>query len=79
MHLLFLQNWSNDILDKYKVKISPKAMRELNNIYEYIAKEKLDPENAKGQTDRIKRAILCLDIFILLFSGLMKWLKRSVS
>jgi len=41
-------------LDKYKVMINPRAIRELDSIYEYIANEKLAPENAKGQVDRIK-------------------------
>ncbi|MDE7199929.1 MAG: type II toxin-antitoxin system RelE/ParE family toxin [Lachnospiraceae bacterium] len=50
-------------MDKYKVKISPRAIRELDSIYEYIAKEKLSPENARGQVDRIKKAILNLDSF----------------
>lgn len=50
-------------MDKYKVKINPKAIRELDSIYEYIANEKLAPENAKGQIDRIKKAILSLDSF----------------
>ncbi len=50
-------------MDKYKVKINPRAIRELDNIYEYIANEKLAPENAKGQVDRIKKAILKLDTF----------------
>lgn len=50
-------------MDKYKVKINPKAIRELNSIYEYIANEKLTPENARGQVDRIKKAILNLDTF----------------
>lgn len=48
-------------MDKYKVKISPRAIREIESIYEYIAKDKLSPENAKGQVERIKRAILHLD------------------
>lgn len=61
MHKLFLQNWRKNILVRYKVKISPKAIRELDSIYEYIANEKLSPENAKGQVDRIKDAILGLD------------------
>lgn len=43
--------------------IHPRAIRDLDNIYEYIAKEKLAPENAKGQVDRIKKAILSLDTF----------------
>ena len=50
-------------MDKYKVMINPKAIRELGNIYEYIANEKLAPENAKRQIDRIKKAVLSLDTF----------------
>ena len=50
-------------MDKYKVMINPRAIRELDNIYEYIANEKLAPENAKGQVDRIKKAVLSLDAF----------------
>ena len=42
-------------MDKYQVKITPRAIRELNSIYEYIANEKLASENAKGQADRIKK------------------------
>ena len=48
-------------MDKYKVKVNPRAIRELDDIYEYIANEKLVPEIAKGQVDRIKKAILGLD------------------
>ncbi len=61
MQKQFLRNWRKNILDKYKVKINPRAIRELDNIYEYIANEKLAPENAKGQVERIKKAILNLD------------------
>ena len=50
-------------MDKYKVKVNPRAIRELDHIYEYIANEKLAPENAKGQIDRIKKSILSLDTF----------------
>lgn len=50
-------------MDKYKVKINPRAIQELDRIYEYIVSEKLAPENAKGQVDRIKKAVLNLDIF----------------
>ncbi len=50
-------------MDKYKVKINSKAIRELDSIFEYIANEKMAPENAKGQVDRIKKAILNLDTF----------------
>ena len=50
-------------MDKYKVKVNPRAIRELDHIYEYTANEKLVPENAKGQVDRIKKAIFNLDTF----------------
>lgn len=50
-------------MDKYKVRINLKAIRELDSIYEYIANEKMAPENAKRQVDRIKKAILNLDTF----------------
>ena len=59
----FLQIWRKNILDKYKVKVNPRAIRELDHIYEYIANEKLAPENAKEQVDRIKKAILGLETF----------------
>ena len=50
-------------MEKYKIKINPKAIRELDQIYAYIANEKLVPETAKAQVDRIKQAILSLAIF----------------
>lgn len=50
-------------MDKYEVKVNPRAIRELDHIYEYIANEKLAPENAKGQVDRIKKAVLSLEEF----------------
>ena len=50
-------------MDKYKIKVNPRAIRELEQIYEYIANEKLARENAKGQVGRIKKAVLSLDTF----------------
>ena len=50
-------------MDKYKVKINPRAVCELDRIYGYIANDKFAPENAKGQVDRIKNSILNLDTF----------------
>ena len=50
-------------MGKYKVKVNPRAIRELDSTYEYIAKEKLAPENVRGQVDRIKKAVLSLDTF----------------
>ena len=46
---------------KYEVLLYPKAYRDIEEIYSYIALEKLSPENAKGQTDRIWDAIFSLD------------------
>ncbi len=63
MQMLCLQNWRKNTLDRYNVKIYPKAIRDLDSIYEYIANEKLAPEYAKGQIERIKKAILNLAIF----------------
>ena len=63
MQKKFLQNWRKNILDKYKVKVNPRAIRDLDSIYEYIASQKLAPENAKGQVERIKKSILGLDTF----------------
>ena len=50
-------------MDKYKVKLNPRAIRELDSIYEYIVNEKLAPESAKGQVGRIKKSILNLETF----------------
>ena len=44
-------------MDKYEVMLYPKAFRDIDDIYAYIALEKLSPENAKGQTDRIWEVI----------------------
>ena len=41
----------------------PKAYRDIDDIYAYIAFEKLSLENAKGQTDRIWNAIKSLERF----------------
>ena len=50
-------------MNKYEVKVNSKAICELDDIYKYIANEKLEPENARGQIERIKKAILNLCIF----------------
>lgn len=50
-------------MDKYKVVLLKRAYRDIEDIYAYIAHEKLAPENAREQTDRIKDAILSLDRF----------------
>ncbi|MCD8028533.1 MAG: type II toxin-antitoxin system RelE/ParE family toxin [Erysipelotrichaceae bacterium] len=50
-------------MDNYIVKINPKAVKDLDDIYRYITYNKLSPENAKHQTNRIKNAILDLSVF----------------
>jgi plasmid stabilization system protein ParE len=50
-------------MDKYKVKVNKRAFKDIDNIFEYIAIEKLSPDNAKGQTDRIWNALKTLDTF----------------
>ena len=50
-------------MDKYQVKINPKAIIELDHIYDYIAIEKSASENARAQINRIKKAILSLNAF----------------
>ena len=45
-------------MDKYEVMIYPRALKDIDDIYAYIALEKLSPENAKEQTDRIWKAVL---------------------
>ena len=46
---------------KYTVMLYPRAYRDIDDIYAYIAIEKQAPENAQGQTDRIWDAIVTLE------------------
>ena len=48
-------------MDKYSVMLYPRAFRDIDDIYAYIALEKMSPENAKGQTDRILDAVKSLE------------------
>ena len=50
-------------MDKYKVKLYPRARKDIEDIFSYIALEKLSPENAKRQTDRIWQELKSLDTF----------------
>jgi toxin ParE1/3/4 len=50
-------------MKQYKVEITKQALQEMEDIYDYIAKELLSPENAIEQYNRIADAILILDIF----------------
>lgn len=50
-------------MEKYEVMLYPQAYRDIDEIYAYIALEKLAPENAQGQTNRIWEAIDSLERF----------------
>ena len=47
----------------YQIIYSPESLDDLRAIYSYIAFEKLAPENAAGQVDRIRQSIRSLDLF----------------
>lgn len=50
-------------MDRYIVKLSPNAYKDIDGIFSYIAVEKLAVENAKAQTDRIFKALKTLETF----------------
>ncbi len=52
---------TENTMDKYNVTLYPRAYRDIDDIYAYIAIDKQSPENAKGQTDRIWDALLSLE------------------
>lgn len=47
--------------EPYLIIYSPEAADDLHNIYSYIAYEKLAPENAACQVNRIRKTIRSLD------------------
>ena len=50
-------------MELYKVEITKEALQDMEDIYDYIAKELLSPETAIGQYNRIADEILTLDVF----------------
>lgn len=54
---IVLQNWRKSILDKYKVKINPKAIHELDHIYEYIANETVRTSQVVGKPLLFRRSV----------------------
>ncbi|MCR5112816.1 MAG: type II toxin-antitoxin system RelE/ParE family toxin [Acholeplasmatales bacterium] len=48
---------------EYPVKITEKALGDMNGIYEYIAVNLQSPENAMGQYNRIADCVLALGFF----------------
>ena len=49
---------------EYPVKITEKALGDMNGIYEYIAVNLQSPENAMGQYNRIADRVLELGFFL---------------
>ena len=47
----------------YQITYSPESLDDLRAIYSYIAFEKLAPENAENQVNRIRKNIRTLDLF----------------
>jgi plasmid stabilization system protein ParE len=56
----------------YQVSITEQAEADLRGIYEYIAFEKLSPENAVGQIDRLEKHIMELESFPKRYISLKK-------
>lgn len=48
-------------MDKYNVKLSGRALRDLDGIYDYIAKTLLEPETALNLVAQIENAIFSLE------------------
>lgn len=50
-------------MNKYNIRITTTADKDMKEIYNYIAKKLSSPQNAKDQYDRIAKAILSLQFF----------------
>lgn len=50
-------------MKKYHVQITDEALRDMDELYQYIADTLLEPDYAIGQYNRIADAILTLDEF----------------
>jgi toxin ParE1/3/4 len=50
-------------MDRYEVKLNEQAFRDIESIFVHIAINKMSPENAKAQTDRIYKKLKELEIF----------------
>ncbi len=49
-------------MERYAVRITDRALSDMEGIYDYIAVDLLSPENAMGQYDRIANSIMRLKI-----------------
>ena len=52
-------------MDKYEVMLYPRAFRDIEDIYKYIALVKMAPEYAKGQTDRSRNGAVLWAEFLI--------------
>lgn len=50
-------------MESYEVQVTEKALSDMEDVYRYIARKLLSPENALGQYNRIADEILSLDTF----------------
>lgn len=50
-------------MDKYKIKLHARAFKDIDDIFSYIALEIQSLEYARGQTDRIWKALKTLNTF----------------
>lgn len=48
-------------MDKYSIKLMGRALRDMDNIYGYIAKKLLEPDTALKMIDTIEQAIFSLE------------------
>ncbi len=48
-------------MDSYTVKVSPRASRDLDEIYTYITEHLLEPGTAEHMADQLAQAILSLE------------------
>lgn len=48
---------------QYTIQITNKALADMEEIYTYISKQLMAPENAMGQYERIAEAIQTLNVF----------------
>ena len=58
-----LPGYGESILDKYSVKLYPRASRDIEEIYKYISNNLSEPLAAKGIIDGFEKAILTLETF----------------
>jgi addiction module RelE/StbE family toxin len=50
-------------MDEYRVELNEQAQRDIESIFIHIAVDRLAPENAKAQTDRLYKKLKTLETF----------------